>query len=141
MKPRPGQVIRYAYLWKDEARAGQEEGLKDRPCAVILSVDEPAGTRVAVLPITHVPPKDPDDALEIPATTKRRLGMDDGRSWIVLSEANLFRWPGPDLRPLPGQGLDSVLIGLLPAALYRQVRDRFVARWKRRTAQAVNRSE
>ena len=34
--PRPGLVIRYSYLWESEAGAGREEGVKDRPCAIIL---------------------------------------------------------------------------------------------------------
>jgi len=38
-------------------------------------------------------------AVEISHETKRRLGLDDDRSWIVLTEANRFAWPGPDLRP------------------------------------------
>ena len=35
--PRPGLVIRYAYLWADEHRRGAEEGLKDRPCAIVAA--------------------------------------------------------------------------------------------------------
>jgi hypothetical protein len=32
--PQPGLLIRYFYLWeREEARAGREEGVKDRPCA------------------------------------------------------------------------------------------------------------
>ena len=31
-----GLVIRNAYLWAEEHRRGQEEGVKDRPCAVVL---------------------------------------------------------------------------------------------------------
>jgi hypothetical protein len=34
--PRPGLVIRYAYLWQAKYRRGPEEGAKDRPCAVVL---------------------------------------------------------------------------------------------------------
>jgi hypothetical protein len=98
--PVPGLVIRYSYLWLDEYRRGQEEGTKDRPCAVILVSAASQGERViTVLPVTHAPPADPDLAVEIPRTTKRRLGLDDERSWVVLSEANRFIWPGPDLRP------------------------------------------
>ncbi|MGH8294414.1 MAG: hypothetical protein ACRETZ_02760 [Steroidobacteraceae bacterium] len=36
--PRPGLVIRYAYLWKREHDAGREEGSKGRPCAIVLSI-------------------------------------------------------------------------------------------------------
>ena len=54
--PRPGLVIRYAYLWRREARAGREEGSKDRPCAVVLAhKDQEGETRVYVLPVTPLP--------------------------------------------------------------------------------------
>jgi len=33
--PRPGLVIRYSYLWAREHDQGREEGVKDRPCAVL----------------------------------------------------------------------------------------------------------
>jgi hypothetical protein len=32
----PGQVIRYAYLWWNEARVGRGDGVKDRPCGIVL---------------------------------------------------------------------------------------------------------
>ena len=41
--PQPGLVIRYSYLWRREAAAGREEGVKDRPCAVIVAVTDEAG--------------------------------------------------------------------------------------------------
>lgn len=98
-EPVAGLVIRYAYLWRDEHLTGQEEAAKDRPCAIILALKRTDdGHQVFVLPITHAAPSDPNDALEIPAETERRLGLDDEQSWIVLTEANEFIWPGPDLR-------------------------------------------
>jgi hypothetical protein len=36
--PKPAQVLRYAYLWADEHADGREEGTKDRPVAVVLTV-------------------------------------------------------------------------------------------------------
>ena len=55
--PVPGLVIRYSYLWKAEYGRGQEEGVKDRPCAVILvSVDDGGDRVVTVLPISHAVP-------------------------------------------------------------------------------------
>ena len=53
--------------WQSEAAAGREEGGKDRPCAIVLAVVARDGdTVVYVLPITHTPPLDPDDAVELP---------------------------------------------------------------------------
>jgi hypothetical protein len=115
-------VIRYAYLWKAEQQHGQEEGRKGRPCAVILVTAEDQGDRmVTVLPITHTPPANSALAVEIPHATKRRLGLDDERSWILLTEANRFAWPGPDLRPTQPADLASVAYGLLPAPSARGV--------------------
>jgi hypothetical protein len=140
--PRPGLVIRYAYLWRREARAGQEEGAKDRPCAVVLAhKDEEGETRVYVLPVTHSPPEDDSEAVAIPASVKQRLRLDDERSWIVVSEANVFTWPGPDLRFVPGKGPASAAYGFLPPALFKVVRDRFLERARRRLAGLVPRTE
>src|ERR1700753_4447422 len=98
-QPVSGLVIRYSYLWRSQSLAGLDEGLKDRPCAIILVTTDVGGREiVTVLPITHSPPSDPEFALEVPQETKFRLGLDSDRSWIVLTEANKFAWPGPDLR-------------------------------------------
>jgi hypothetical protein len=140
--PQPGLVIRYAYLWRREARAGQEEGAKDRPCAVVLAHEDEAGeTRVYVLPITHSPPAEASEAVEIPDSVKQRLRLDEGPSWIVVSEANVFTWPGPDLRFVAGKGLESAAYGFLPPTLFRIVRDRFLERARRRQAAVVSRTE
>lgn len=141
-RPQPGLVIRYAYLWRREARVGQAEGAKDRPCALVLAhADEAGETRVYVLPITHSPPNDETEAVAIPASVKRRLRLDEERSWIVLSEANVFTWPGPDLRFAPGKGPESAAYGFLPPALFKVVRDRFLERARRRQAGLVRRTE
>ena len=141
-KPQPGLVVRYSYLWSREAQAGREEGIKDRPCAVILAFeDEEKRTRVYVLPITHSPPSDDEDAVEIPAAVKLRLGLDSERSWVVVTEANAFGWPGPDLRFLPGHGPETAVFGFLPPGFFRVVRDRFLAVYRDRRAIMVPRTE
>ena len=128
-KPVPGLVVRYAYLWDREAQQGREEGVKDRPCAVVLVLlDADDQPMVRVLPITHSAPAVVADALEIPPVTKARLGLDSERSWVVLTEANDFSWPGPDLRPLPGRGPESVAFGVLPPGFFRMLRERLAAR-------------
>lgn len=137
--PVAGLVIRYSFLWRDEAAKGQE-GRKDRPCAVLLAVvSEDGETIVTALPITHAPPRDPALAVELPPATKQRLGLDDQRSWIVLTAANRFPWPGPDLRPLPGEDISSVGIGLLPRSLYNEVRDKFISAARQRRTGTVAR--
>jgi hypothetical protein len=141
-QPVPGLVIRCSYLPLDEYRRGREEGVKDRPCAVVLvATTESEGETVTVLPVTHVAPRDPLCAMEIPRETKRRLGLDDEQSRIVMTEANRFTWPGPDLRPaIPGQ-LESVAYGLLPRAFFLRLRNRFLALIAAGDAGAVGRSE
>jgi len=136
-KPVPGLVIRYSFLWSREAKAGNEEGSKDRPCAVLLATTTANGKQiVTVLPVTHTPPDDDRLAVEIPDSTKKRLGLDDSRSWIVLSEANRFQWPGPDIRAVPGDPDAAVAYGLLPAGLYDLVRTKWLAAFdSRRVAQ------
>jgi hypothetical protein len=130
-KPEAGLVISYAYLWADRAAQGHEEAEKSRPCAIILSTQESDGaTRVMVLPITHSPPKPPESGIEIPAITRRRLGLDEEPCWIIVSELNRFVWPGPDLRPLPGSA-DTFAYGLLPPRFFRTIRDAVVQRAKR----------
>lgn len=55
--PVPGLVIRYSYLWASERAGGQQEGVKDRPCAVVLVTEDDVGERVVtVLPFTHSTP-------------------------------------------------------------------------------------
>lgn len=117
--PQPGQVVRYAYLWWNEARMGRQEGTKDRPCSVVLTRTTSAGHTVAyVLPITHTPPLGDEDGVEIPQATKRRLGLDAERSWIITTELNRFTWPGPDIRPTAAGGY---VYGYLPEKLMHVV--------------------
>lgn len=140
--PRPGLVIRYCYLWQREHDAGRDEGVKDRPCAIVVAIDGQGGERtVHVLPVTHTPPADPQDAVALPRATKARLGLDNERSWVVVSEGNSFIWPGPDLRLRPGQGPESVAYGMLPPALFNVVKQRFFSRIQARRAGVVKRSE
>jgi hypothetical protein len=141
-EPAPGLVIRYSYLWAEEHRRGREEGVKDRPCAVILVTVTEEGERiVTVLPISHTPPADPNLAVEIPAPVKRRLKLDDERSWVVLTEANRFIWPGPDLRPATPGDSGSIVHGALPFGLFEQIRIKFIAAIKSKRATVVARGE
>ena len=134
--------IRYSYLWESEAREGREEGIKDRPCAIVLVIlREGKHPIVRVLPITHTPPKDPADALEIPLVTKKRLGLDEEPSWVVLTEANDFIWPGPDLRPAISGDLSSVAFGFLPPRFMTVLRERLVQRYRDRRLKVTTRTD
>ena len=136
--PSPGLVIRYAYLWKREADRRRTEGSKNRPGVVVLSVTtgKAGGKTVWAAPITHTRPNDPEEAVEIPMRTGTRLGLDENRSWIVISEVNRFTWPGPDLRLVePGRWA----YGLLPAGLFRSVCERLADLARRRKVAEVRR--
>ncbi|TCP32377.1 hypothetical protein [Sphingomonas sp. BK235] len=140
--PRPGQVIRYEYLWKREADRGAEDGRKERPCALLLSQQMRDGrTEVFVLPITHSPPIEPAFAIEIPQAVKRRLKLDDERSWIILSELNRTPWPNQDTRVVPGSKPETIVYGQLPEALYNKVRDRWLELVDQRLVKVVTRTE
>jgi hypothetical protein len=137
---RLGHVLRYSYLWHWQFLNGRVDGDKDRPAlvlALVAALDD--GTPVVrVLPITHAPPRDLADAVEIPALVKRRLGMDGERSWIILTESNKFAWPGPDLRPLD---TDTGYLGPLPPGLFQEVKQRFVELARHGSHRAAARSE
>lgn len=119
--PEPGLVVSYAYLWDREARDGQEEGRKDRPCVIALAVQrqQDGETWVTVLPVTHSAPADAAAAVEIPAAVKRHLGLDDERSWVVVSEGDQFVWPGYDLRKVRGSGRYDH--GFLPPRFFARI--------------------
>jgi hypothetical protein len=79
--------------------------------------------------------------LKFPAATKRRLDLEDQRSWIVVTESNRFTWPGPDLRrTIPGNQT-SIAFGLLPKALFDEVRTKWLALFAARKTQFVPRTE
>ena len=142
LKPSPGLVIRYAYLWHREAVSGQEEGLKNRPCAIVMTVQGDDGQNiVTVLPITHSRPENLSDGIEIPQATKRRLGLDEQPSWVMLTEANRFAWPGPDLRPAITGDFNSAALGYLPENLFERIRTGLLTKIRERRARLVPRSE
>lgn len=134
-KPKHGLVISYSYLWREEQEAGREEGVKDRPCAIVLVVKEQDDQqKVTVAPITHTPPYHPDIAIEIPQTVKRYLGLDSEKSWIVLDDFNEFIWPGFDLRPVKDRS-GRYEYGFLPPVLFQRVITKMLA--LRREGRAV----
>ncbi len=93
------------------------------------------------MPITHVPPADPAEAIELPATLKTHLGMDDERSWVIVTETNDFLWPGPDLRPIPGSVPPRIDYGMLPPRFFAVLRDRILQARRERKLAAVPRSD
>ena len=140
--PQPGLVISYAYLWAREHDRGAEEGRKDRPCAIVAARQVIEGREVVtVVPITHTPPSDPADAVQIPPALKVHLGLDDLPSWIVVIETNDFLWPGPDLRPRRDVKPAQFDYGMLPPRFFAHLRDRILQAHLHRRLNRVSRSE
>ena len=139
--PAIGDVIRYAYLWSHEHAAGREEGSKDRPAAVVaLLRGENGRDEVVVFPITSTAPTEAGAGVEIPAATRARLGLQSERCWVVVTEANVFAWPGPDLRR-PDTGENGFVYGSLPHALMATIRQAFAAWRGRKGARTIRRTE
>jgi len=120
--PFPGMVVRYSFLWSTEAKAGQTEGRKDRPCVVITAIRRIADGRfrVRVLPITHTPTEEAR-SIAIPAKVKLHLGLDPDASWIVLDEVNEFFWPGVDLRPVSRLRPGVWTFAVLPMEIFEEI--------------------
>ncbi len=136
--PKPGQVIRYSYLWWNEQRQGHVEGLKDRPCGVVLSrTVEDNNTVVYVLPITHTPPMNAEHGIAIPLAVKKRLGLDAEPSWLITTELNKFVWPGPDIRSADGK----LTYGYLPEKLTRQAQADVLKQARNSQLKTVERDE
>ncbi len=119
--PEPGLIISYAYVWDHEAQSGQDEGREDRPCVIALAIErqQDGETLVTVLPVTHRLPDDAAAAVEIPLAVKKHLGLDDARSWVIVSEGDQFVWPGYDLRKVPNT--DRFDYGYLPPRFFKEV--------------------
>ena len=123
--PKPGMVIRYDYLWADDATAGKDAG-KDRPTCLVAASDATANPRfVVLLPITHTPPTGATVGVEIPQDVKKKIGMDDAPSWIIVSEHNVDLWPNGGLSPVPGRG-GAFHYGFISPGLFAKVKEEFI---------------
>jgi hypothetical protein len=89
-----------------------------QPRVVHVRQNEFQETETFIAPITHSPPEAPEKAIELPQATKKRMSLDEERSWVITTEVNRFIWPGPDIRRIPNGGL---AYGHLPAAMTRDV--------------------
>lgn len=128
MDPRPGLVLRYDFLWKEDRDAGREDGTKDRPCAVVLvSVALADDSRKVLLcPITHSPVSPGETGLPIPPAVARHLGLDDRPSWIKTHQVNVITWqngriPAGIVPARPGVWAFGQLPDSLGRAMFAQV--------------------
>ena len=115
-------------MWRDEKLRQRDEGVKDRPCLIILAVRvEGEATIVSVAPITHRKPPQNAKAVELPSRTKQRLGLDNVRSWIVTDDLNEFAWLGPDIRATGPGGPGQFAYGFVPREIFSAVKAAILA--------------
>jgi hypothetical protein len=98
-------------------------------------------TELLVVPVTTQPPKNPSDAIEIPARVKAHLGLDAARCWIMTTEVNRFTWPGPDIRPINRDGDATPCYGFLPEAVFAPVLAAVIARLRAGLMRVTTREE
>jgi hypothetical protein len=83
---KPGDVVRYHYLWARQADAGEESGRKARPvCVVVRTPVEPAA--LFLFPLTSQKPERSRAHLAVSEMECRRGGL-DFPSWLILDEYN-----------------------------------------------------
>lgn len=122
--PKPGLVLRYDYLWSREAMRGREQS-KDRPVCIVAASEPTARPRfVVILPITHSRPRGATVGIEIPPKVRQALGLDDERSWVIVSEYNVDEWPN-GLAPIPGRTA-VFAYGFIPPALFVAIKKSFL---------------
>lgn len=121
--PRPGLVVGYDFLFREQADAGMENASKPHPAAIILVLDENVQTRVSLVAISHSPPS-PSEApyrLNLNPSECRAMGLDSADHWINLRDINSFDWPGYDLvRSAPG---GNYVYGNMPKSTFIRVVD------------------
>lgn len=142
-EPQVGMVVNYCFLWPRQARKGQDVGEKNRPC-LIMAVDTPkdgSPKKVFVAPITHTPPFHPEDSLQMPQETKRRLGLDSETSWLMLSDVNKFSWPGYDLGRVPRRNQPTIVYGNVSASFMNEAQKQMRDMFHQKRVQIVPRDE
>jgi hypothetical protein len=140
-EPKPGLVVRYDFLWREEQRAGVESG-KDRPCAIILmSAERADGSKdVLLCAITHSPPGRNEGAVEVPSAVSRHLGLDDEQSWIKTDQVNRLTWEKGRIPYGISQARKGEwAFGMIPQGLGKQVFEQVRERARSRTLQTVER--
>jgi len=116
-------VLSYSYLWHREQTKGETEGRKDRPSAVVLVLNRTGfGDVVYVLPTTTSEPKADDPSLEIPRSIKYRLKLDESRSWINVTELNVFAAFEPKI-PDAYRDSEFLFLANIDPVLQRRVRE------------------
>lgn len=124
-EPKPGLVIRYDYLWSEEAAAGRRHG-KDRPACLVAASDSAVRPRfVVILAVTHSAPTAPTVGIEIPPNVRQSIGLDDEPCWVIVSEHNVDEWPNAGVQPIPGRP-GMFAYGFIPPGLFTRIKAAFL---------------
>jgi hypothetical protein len=146
--PVPGLVFRYGYLRIRQYEQGETAG-KERPCCILfplqrghsivgypLHVEEkrsPTNQYVAddgevlILLIQSDRPAADQLGLELTLEEKRYVGLpDDAPSYVIVSEANIDRWPNGDMYLLPGKSNSFVYQRTLSGPMLSRVTAAFL---------------
>ena len=117
-------VVRYDYLWSNDAEAHLEYG-KIRPACIVATISiQRTSPFVVLLPITHRRPAGKTIGVEIPSNVRAALGLDAAPSWIVISESNIDQWPPAGLAAVPGRP-KAFAYGYIPPRLFAKVKAGF----------------
>ena len=141
IRPEPGLVIRYDFLFHREQQQGRDSG-KDRPTAIVLALPQKSGSghNVIVVPITHSPPSPTESAIPLSKAVARQMGLDDRPMWIKPRELNRFVWNEEQIPfgMMPVK-LGQWSYGHLPPNLFSQLREVVVAEIKASRASITSR--
>lgn len=136
-KPKAGDVLRYPYLWARQSRAGETEGRKLRPCAVVLAVtDHTDRTHLRLCAVTTQSPIKGTLAVAVPDTEKRRAGLDaQVPLWVIIDEHNV------DVFELSYYIEPQSQMGVFSTAFTKELQRQMIVALQSRVAQAVKRSD
>ncbi|HVE05530.1 MAG TPA: hypothetical protein VNB30_15865 [Rhizomicrobium sp.] len=76
---------------------------------------------MVILPITHSRPFGGSVGVEIPPVVRRNLDLDDQKCWIVVSEANVDKWPNAGITRIPNSHA-AFSYGFLPPGLFAEIK-------------------
>ncbi len=107
-KPELGLVVHYGFVWAAPDRRPPPDHGKNRPCLIVglRDINEPSAggrrvLRVIYLPISHMAPRQGEQAIAIPSRVARHLGLSAETSFLYTSYAVEDDWPF-DVAPIPG---------------------------------------
>ncbi|WP_375617087.1 hypothetical protein [Bartonella sp. AP58NXGY] len=79
-----GDVVRYYYLWHEQAQKGEHSGRKARPSCVMVKTEK----HLFLFPITSQEPVNLQFSLKVPEIECKRVGLQK-QSWVRVDEFNV----------------------------------------------------